>query len=241
MTDNIRTAQDGEITNITIDSPDDGNRVSDEMAAHLADLMQQASEGSKAIVLRTAGEDFCLGRKTMGRTWPQPEALESREKMSVVFDFYDTFRRIGIPVIAPIQGRASGFGCAIAALTDITIAARSARFELPETSHRIMPTAAMSSMVDRVSRKGLLYLSYSAQSIDAANALAIGLVGEVVADDEVEAALGRVVENIRRMPWPAVYTIKAFASNAIGMSINGVNDYAQNLHATVNTSSRMRE
>ena len=232
--DNIRTEQDGEITNITIDSPDDGNRVSDEMAAHLAGLMQQASEGSKAIVLRTAGGDFCLGRKTMGRTWPQPEALESREKMSVVFDFYDTFRRLKIPVVAPIQGT-------IAALTDITIAARSARFELPETSHRIMPTAAMSSMVDRVSRKGLLYLSYSAQSIDALNALAIGLVSEVVADDEVEAALGLVVENIRRMPMPAVYAVKAFASNAAGMSIDGVNDYAQNLHATVNTSSRMRE
>ncbi len=40
---------------------------------------------------------------------------------------------------------------------------------------------------------------------------------------------------------PAVRTIKAFASNAIGMSINGVNGYARNLHATVNTSSRMRE
>ena len=40
---------------------------------------------------------------------------------------------------------------------------------------------------------------------------------------------------------PAVYAVKAVASNAIGMSIDGVNDYAQNLHATVNTSSRMRE
>ena len=51
--DNIRTEQDGGITNITIDSPDDGNRISDEMAAHLAGLMQQASEESKAIILRT--------------------------------------------------------------------------------------------------------------------------------------------------------------------------------------------
>ncbi len=40
---------------------------------------------------------------------------------------------------------------------------------------------------------------------------------------------------------PAVYAVTAVASNAIGMSIGGVNDYVQNLHTTVNTSSRMRE
>jgi enoyl-CoA hydratase len=90
------------------------------------------------------------------------------------FNLYGAFRNAKVPIIAVVQGRAVGLGCALAALCDITIASDRARFQLPEMSHRIMPTIAMSALVDRVPRKAATYLVYSTQEIDAQKALTLG-------------------------------------------------------------------
>src|SRR5207248_1718117 len=80
------------------------------------------------VVLRGAGDDFCVGRETMGKRPPgqQPDALELRRRNDVVFNCYGSFRRCEIPVIGMVKGRALGFGCAIAAVCDITLAADTA-------------------------------------------------------------------------------------------------------------------
>ena len=83
------------------------------------------------------------------------EAYEMRQRFDAVFDFYDSFRRSPIPIICGVQGKAIGFGCAMAAICDITISAQDAIFQLPETSHGIMPTMAMSSLIDRVKKNSV--------------------------------------------------------------------------------------
>jgi enoyl-CoA hydratase len=162
MADKILCEKAGDATHITIDRADCGGLVSDAMAAEMAAMIDAAGGSSKYIVFRSAGDDFCLGRDREGRPYDPPkDALDSRAQSEVVFNFYGAFRRSKIPVVSAVQGRALGFGCAIAAVCDITIAADSARFALPEMGHNIMPTMAMSSLVDRVGRKGALYLTYS--------------------------------------------------------------------------------
>ena len=76
----------------------------------------------------------------------------------MIFNSYAAFRAATVPVIAVVRGLAAGFGCAIAGVADITIAAESATFQIPEMAHRIMPTMVMSALMDRVSRKDLTYL-----------------------------------------------------------------------------------
>ena len=75
----------------------------------------------------------------------RPEALALRRTNDVVFQCYGAFRRSPVPIIAVVQGQALGFGCALAAAADVTIAADSATFQLPEVGHNIMPTMAMSA------------------------------------------------------------------------------------------------
>ncbi|HAM40980.1 MAG TPA: enoyl-CoA hydratase, partial [Candidatus Omnitrophica bacterium] len=104
----------------------------------------------------------------------------------MVFNCYGAFRRSPIPIVGVVQGRAVGFGCALAALCDITIASDAAKFQLPEMGHNIMPTMAMSALVDRVPRKALMYLVYSTAVIGAERALSFGLVSEVVPAAELD-------------------------------------------------------
>ena len=158
----------------------------------------------------------------------------------MVFNFYGAFRRSKIPVVCIVQGRALGFGCAIAAVCDITIAAESARFALPEMGHNIMPTMAMSSLIDRLGRKGVVYLTYSTEEIDAKTALAYGLVSRIVSDNQLNAQLELVSKALDKAPLPAVLSVKEYANNALTMSVEQANDFARNMHCAVNTSAGMR-
>ena len=111
------------------------------------------------MVLRGAGKDFCVGRAGMGaRPAVEPTAYARRNFSDVVFDAYGAMRNCPIPIIAVVQGGAHGFGCAIAAACDITLASDKATFSVPEMAHQIMPTMVMSSFVDRVPRKAVAYL-----------------------------------------------------------------------------------
>src|SRR5436190_2201578 len=152
MSSEILTARKGPVLEITLNRPQIGNAASDAMAVELTKLLLGAAESSEIVVLRGAGEDFCVGRETMGKRPPgaPPEALELRRRNDVIFNCYGAFRRCEIPVIGVVRGRAFGFGCAIAAVCDITLAADSAKFQVPEMAHNIMPTMVMSALVDRV-------------------------------------------------------------------------------------------
>jgi len=240
MAEKILHDKKGDATHITLNREDCGGLVSDPMAAQLASMIDAANKDSKYVVFRSVGEDFCLGRDPDGREPGRPaDAMDSRRRSEVVFNFYGSFRRSKIPVIAVTQGRSLGFGCAIASVCDITIAAGSSRFALPEMGHNIMPTMAMSSLVDRVGRKAALYLTYSTEEIDAYTALAYGLVSRVVDDDKLDIHLDMVCAALDKAPMPAVLSVKEYATNALTMSIEQATDFARNMHSAVNTSKGM--
>jgi enoyl-CoA hydratase len=151
MADEILAKQDGPILRITINAPDRGNAVTDDMVRELTRLIAGAGQTSDIVVLRGAGKDFCVGRAGMGaRPDVEPTAYTRRNFSDVVFDAYGAMRNCPIPIVCVVQGGAHGFGCAIAAACDVTIASDKAKFSVPEMAHQIMPTMVMSSFVDRV-------------------------------------------------------------------------------------------
>ena len=242
MSNFILNERKGDGTYITINRADVNGIVSDEMAGDLAGMIHAAGQVSKFIVYRSAGADFCIGRDRGANPYAPPkEALQFRENSETIFGFYDAFRRSPIPVIGAVQGRALGFGCAVAALCDITIASDDARFALPEMGHNIMPTIAMSALVDRVGRKGLMYLTYSTREIDAATALGYGLVSLMVPRAKLDEEVEHVTKALTKAPLPAVLAAKEYAGVALNMDVRSASAYAKNLHATINTSPRMRE
>jgi enoyl-CoA hydratase len=239
MSEFLRYEEDGDVAAITLNRPEIGNRLSDATIGELADLIDGAAKESRAIVVRAAGEDFCLGREAMGKRGPAIEAYDFRARSETIFNCYDAFRRSKVPIVGVVQGKAAGFGCALAALCDITVASDKARFQVPEMAHQIMPTIAMSALIDRVPRKSLMYLVYSTEEIDAQQAVAVGLAGSVVASDKLEAAVRELIEKLKKYPLPALMAVKEYARFAYSMDTQAANDFAKNLHATVNSSSKM--
>jgi enoyl-CoA hydratase len=241
MADPILKETDGDVTIITLNRPEAGNRQTDEVWAQVTDMFTLASKDSRAIVFKGAGDDFCLGRAAMGAPMPVLEAYAVRERADTIFDLYGAFRNCKAPIIGVVQGRAAGLGCALAALCDITLASDKAKFSFPEMAHRIMPTIAFSALVDRLSRKGATYMIYSTEEVDAHTALAYGLVSSVVPASELDASVAKLVAQFKKIPLPAMLAAKEYAKTAFSMSAQGATDFARNLHATVNSYSKMRE
>ena len=199
-------------------------------------------KNSHFIILKSEGNNFCLGRAVMGeKPGALPEALEMRSKFDVVFDLYDSFRNSEIPIVGVVQGEAHGFGAALAALTDITICSERAKFSLPETSHNIMPTMAMSALMGRVSRKALMYMTYTCDIIDANTALTFGLASYVVPHDELDTNVGSVISKLNRIPRSAIKAVKEFSTEGEELSTKSAKAYARNLHATINSSESLRK
>jgi len=233
---------EGAILRITLNCPERGNSASDAMVRELGERIAGAPPAADLIVLRGAGSDFCLGRSRMGvRKAVEPEALERRDTTEVVFGLYRSIREARIPVLCGVQGGAIGFGCALAAMCDITIATADARFSTPEMRHGVLPTVVMSAFVDRVPRKALQYLIYSSAEIGAERALSFGIVSDIVPPGGLDAAIDDLCKAILEAPSVAICGAKEFMRTAPDMPIHGAVDYARNLHATINSSRRMRE
>lgn len=241
MNDDILVRQDGPVLHLTLNRPETGNGVTDEMAAHLTGLLLGADETSRLVVLRGAGDDFCTGRASGRPPMGATEALQRRRSTEVIFDCYGAFRKAPIPIVSLVQGRAFGFGCSIAALCDITIATDKARFQIPEMAHRIMPTMVLSSLVDRLPRKAISHLVYTSAIIGPERALAFGIVGDVVDSAQAESALATVVKSILDAPDPATRGVKEYLRSSMNMDAQGAVDFARNLHATINSSSEMKK
>lgn len=237
----ILTKQDGQILRITLNQPERGNAVSDQMVVELTGIIEAADKSSSVVVLRGAGSDFCVGRATMGqRPAIEPDAFERRTFSDVVFNCYGAMRNARIPIIAVVQGRALGFGCAIAAACDITLASDKAMFQVPEMAHNILPTMVMSSFVDRVPRKATSYLVYSQAEIGPERALSFGIVSDVFPAAKLDQAVETLCAAILKAPRPAIYGVKEYVKSAPDMAVPGAIEFARNLHATINSSGEMR-
>jgi enoyl-CoA hydratase len=246
MSNEILAEQDGGILRVTINRPDAGNAMTDAMALELTGIINDAPKTARMVLLRGAGADFCVGRATMGATPPlspprDPEALERRRFSDVVFNTYGAIRDCQVPVVCVVQGRALGFGCAVAAVADITLASDNATFQVPEMLHNILPTMVMSALADRASRKALTYLVYSTKAVSAERALSYGIVSDVVPRSELEAAVEMLCENILQAPAVATEGAKDYLRRAMTMDVPSAVDYARNLHAVVNSSSEIRK
>ena len=83
MSQELVSKQDGPALRITINRPEAGNGMSDDMARELTALLEAAHQTAQFVVLKAAGKDFCIGRASMGAAaiWP-PRLLPAPKRWS---------------------------------------------------------------------------------------------------------------------------------------------------------------
>src|SRR5262245_11541695 len=234
----IKSTRDGAVATIAMDRPAEGNLLTVDMVRELTAAMRAAAAtDAKVIVLRGNGADFCRGRDPKN-TAPSPTAMKMRVNVcEPILDYYDAVAEARQPVVAAVQGSAFGFGCAIAGCSDVTIAADNARFKLPEMSHDLPPTLAISALMPRTPRKALTWMVYSMEEMDAPTAVQLGIASQVVPLAGLDAAVAKLVGTMTARSPEALVAVKDFFRAASHMEPRGVADYAANLLASVLSSA----
>jgi enoyl-CoA hydratase/carnithine racemase len=117
---------------------------------------------------------------------------------------------IGKPVVAAINGPALGGGCELALAADFRICATDSRLGLPEIELGVMPGAGGTQRLPRLIGIAMAKdLIFSGRSVDAAEALSLGLVNQVVAPDQVLPTASSWAGRFRHAPALALRAIKA--------------------------------
>ena len=209
---------------IELNRPDCGNLVTADMVVELASALRSVAGDVKLIVIAGKGADFCKGRdyqsapESAGANRAAPSALEIRERMTApMMDLYTMLRDAPVATLSVVQGAAYGFGCALAGACDMTIAADSARFRLPEMGRGLPPTLAMSALWDRVSPRAIGYMVYSTAELTAQDASRIDLVHAVVPEADLMARAAVLAETICKQPLDAIHSVKEYLKVAPSM------------------------
>lgn len=210
----IRLRRRGAVAEIVLDRPAKLNAMTPAMALALQRVCCRVDADARVrvAILRGAGERaFCAGSD-----------LNALDEYRDVYDFrnrveYATqIRNLRKPCIAAIRGWALGGGLELALAADIRIAAESARFGAPEVGLGWVGAGGASQMLPRLMGYGkAMYLLLQGEPIDARQALAWGLVEEVVADGEELVRARRIAARIAEHTAIATQTVKAAVRQAL--------------------------
>lgn len=149
--------------------------------------------GGVAVVRGADRRTFCRGISFEGASDVDPH-----ERDAGLADFEAamlTLVRSTTRTIACVQGDALGGGLGVASACDVVLASDGARFGLPEPLFGLIPGLVLPLIHVRVGSAALRRLALGGESVDAREALRLGLVDEVVPSDELE---GRVAHWARR-------------------------------------------
>jgi methylglutaconyl-CoA hydratase len=192
--------REGPIAHVVLDRPDVRNAFNAELIAQVHALFERlgADETVRAVVLSGAGKSFCGGADIQwmrGSLELTREAnLEDARAMSRMFRAIDTLPK---PVIGRVHGAALGGGSGLVACCDVAIAAAGTIFGFTETKLGIMPAVISPFVLAKIGRSQARALALTGERFDAARALGIGLVHEVVPSEaELDAAVDRVTSEV---------------------------------------------
>jgi len=209
----IRTETDIHITTITLDRPEKLNAFSGTMREDLLAALRAAAgdPACRVVVITGAGRAFCAGGDVEYMSGLQKDGnVEAfRKLLDAGRDIVTAIAEMAKPVIASVNGIAAGAGCNLALACDYRIASEAAK--LGETFVRIglHPDWGGTWFLPRLVGPGrAMEILMTGRMVDAAEALAIGMVDRVVPAADLPAETATLASIIAQGPPLAIAGIK---------------------------------
>jgi enoyl-CoA hydratase/carnithine racemase len=184
MSELITRTDDAGIAVLALNAPEKFNAISLEMREELIAHLQHCflDEDCSAVVLTGAGGNFSAGGDLKSER-PAPEALARtlRLRLGRLQEMIRLIRQSPKPVVAAVDGKAFGAGLSLAIACDAVVAGEGAQFCAAFGKVGLVPDAGLLyTLPRRVSPARAQHLMLSARTVEAPEALAIGLVDEIV-------------------------------------------------------------
>jgi methylglutaconyl-CoA hydratase len=186
---------------ITLNRPAIHNAFDDRLIVELTNELTRlaADPAIRAVVLTGSGKSFSAGADLnwMRRTasYGEPENLADARALAKLMA---TLNELPKPTIARVNGAALGGGTGLVACCDIVIASDAAMFGTTEVRLGLIPSVIGPYVVAAIGVRQARRLMLTGERIDAAEAVRIGLVHEVVAADALDEAVQTVLAHLLR-------------------------------------------
>lgn len=195
------------------------NTINIQMAMDLlaAALTCARNSAVRAVVLTGAGRNFCFGGDLRAITAPDGLDDYVRELTTYLHAAISHFVRMDAPVIAAVNGTAAGAGVGLVAMADLALCGSSSAFNLAYTSVGLTPDGGTSYLLPRiVGVKRAMELLLLNRTLPAAEALAWGLVNEVVADEQLLPRALEVAAQLAQGATGAFGATKRLVAHSLG-------------------------
>jgi len=199
---------------VTLNRPEALNALTVTMAREFKSAFAEAGEhGARAIVLTGAGRAFCAGGdlREMQQIAKQEGRLEAffDEPLRLLHDCVLLIRQTPLPVIAAVQGAASGAGFNLALACDLIVAGETAKFNQAFVRIGLTPDCGGTFTLPRlVGWKIAAELLMTGDTVTAARAAELGMINSVVADADLMESVLQLAGRLAAAPTAAIGRIK---------------------------------
>lgn len=216
----------GDVATVTLNRPETLNSMNDEFMNDITEAfgMVAADDGVRAVILTGEGRGFCSGADLRNAAAGDAEGFDADAAGEATTDsmdnvFHPAIRAVAecpVPTVARINGVTAGGGIGLALSCDVAIAARSAFFVAtfgPRLG--IVPDLGTTWQLPmRVGRARALGMTLLGERVSADQAEDWGLVWKTVDDEELDSAVGQVVDVLRRSSPAAMSRIRESVDGA---------------------------
>ena len=231
-TENIAIEVEGKIAILTMNRPKALNALNHATLAEMQQIMAEiaADESIWGVIITGEGRSFIAGADVS--EFVEHNALSARDLSGFGQETMNAIENLEKPVIAAVNGFALGGGNELAMACDIRIASTKAKFGQPEVNLGVMPFFGGTQRLARLCGYGVAKrLIFTAEMIDAEEALRIGLVEKVVEPealmDEAKAMMNLI---LTKTPRAGRYA-KVAINKGAGMSLADGLEFEKNINA----------
>ncbi|MBK9152963.1 MAG: enoyl-CoA hydratase/isomerase family protein [Chloracidobacterium sp.] len=205
------TSTEGATRFLTLNRPEKRNALNDELVAALKAAFREADEDAdlRAVVVHGAGKDFCSGadlsalQKIAGASYE--ENLEDAKSLAELFAMP---RKMKVPVIAAVHGRALAGGCGLATACDIVLSTDTAVFGYPEVKIGFVPAIVAAFLRRNISEKRAFEILTRGFEFTAREANFLGLVNRIFPEEGFDAAVLEYASDYSKLSASAVQLTK---------------------------------
>ncbi len=200
----------GNVT-LTLNRPEVHNAFDPDMVRALTVALEEISDDNtiRAVVIAGAGPNFCAGADIVHmRKSAQFTKAQNYKAAGESARMFHALHTLNKPTIAAVRGAVRGGGCGIIAACDIAIATRTATFRLSEVKIGVIPAMISPYIIGAIGERHARRYMLSGEEFDSAEAWRIGLIHDLVEEEDLVARVGGMLNELYSSGPHAVRAIK---------------------------------
>ena len=211
------------VATVTLNNPEKHNAFDDGIIAQLTSFFVQigADKDVRAMILAATGKNFSAGADLnwMKRmmSYSYEENLKDAKALAAMLK---TLNFLPVPTIARVQGAAFGGAVGLISCCDMAVAASGSGFSLSEVKIGLLPATISPYVIDAIGKRAARRYFVTAERFSAQTAAQLGLVSEVVEEDQLDDKINQLIENLLGNSPAAVKGAKELVFNVGGREID---------------------